>query len=338
MKAIVFPTTKQLEIQSVDDPSCGDDDVVIEVTSCGICGTDLHIYRGEYFSDFPLIPGHEFHGKVVEVGKNVTQYSIGDRVTVDPNLYCGKCSRCRNEQSNQCLNLGTVGVSRDGGFAEYVTVPERACYPIPVSLSDTQAAFIEPLACVVYALRRMRVYPADRVLIIGAGPMGLLLVQALRHNGASLITVLEKQEHRLNLAKGMGANSIVFAGAEQDEQLKQVAPEGFDIVIDATGVPAVIQNAFNYLKPRGQFLQFGVAPMGAKIEIEPYAIFRYDWTIVGSFALCYTFQPSIDWLANGVIDVEPLVSHTVPMQEFGKVFDMFGKGETLKVHIDIQSS
>ena len=338
MKAIVFPKTQEIDIQQVDDPQCADDNVVVEVTSCGICGTDLHIFKGEYMSDFPLIPGHEFHGKVVEVGKNVSQYKVGDRVTVDPNLYCGKCSRCRNEQSNQCLNLSVVGVTRSGGFAEYVTVPERACYPIPDSLSDTQSAFIEPLACVVYALRRMRVNPADRVLIIGAGPMGLLLIQALRHSGASLITVLEKQEHRLQLAKGMGANSVVSAGKDQDKELKEISSAGFDIVIDATGVPAVIQNAFNYIKPRGQFLQFGVAPMGAKIEIEPYAIFRYDWQIIGSFALCYTFQPAIDWLAHGVIDVEPLVSHTVPMAEFSRVFNMFDNGETLKVHIDIQSS
>lgn len=338
MKAIIFPESKQLELQRVDDPTCGVNDVIIEIKSCGICGTDLHIYNGEYFSDFPLIPGHEFHGRIVEVGKDVSSLKIGDRVAVDPNLYCGKCSRCRNEQANQCLNLSAVGVTRSGGFAEYVSVPQQACYPIPDSLMDTQAAFIEPLACVVYALRRMRVHPADRVLIIGAGPMGLLLVQALRHSGASLVTILEKQEERLGMAGGMGANSLVTAGAEQDEHLKSISPEGFDIVVDATGVPAVIQNAFNYLKPRGQFLQFGVTPMGAKIEIEPYLIFRNDWSIIGSFALCYTFKPAIDWLAHGVIDVNPLVSHTVGIKQFGEVFDLFGKGQTLKVHIDIASS
>jgi 2-desacetyl-2-hydroxyethyl bacteriochlorophyllide A dehydrogenase len=338
MKAVVFPKSQELQIQTIDDPTCASDEVVIEVRSCGICGTDLHIFRAEYMSDFPLIPGHEFHGKVIEVGKDVSNLKIGDRVTADPNLYCGKCSRCRNEQSNQCLNLSVVGVTRSGAFAEYVAVPERACYPIPDHLTDTQAAFIEPLACVVYALRRMRVYPADRVLIIGSGPMGLLLVQALRASSASLITVLEKQEHRLTMAQSMGANATVQAGEGQTARLRELSPEGFDVVIDATGVPAVIQNAFNYLKPRGQFLQFGVAPMGAKIEIEPYAIFRYDWTLIGSFALCYTFQASIDWLANGVIDVAPLVSHTVPMNDFAELFDMFGKGQTLKVHIDIKNS
>ena len=338
MKAVVFPDAQQLQIEQVPDPEYGADEVIVEVTSCGICGTDLHIYRAEYMSDFPLIPGHEFHGKVVEVGKNVTNLKVGDRVAVDPNLYCGKCSRCRNEQSNQCLNLEVVGVTRNGAFSNFVNVPERACYPLPDNMTDTQAAFVEPLACVVYALRRMRVYPADRVLIIGAGPMGLLLVQALRHNGASLITVMEKQQHRLDMAKSMGANAVVLAGTDQDAHLRDLSHDGFDVVIDATGIPAVIQNAFKYLKPRGQFLQFGVAPMGQKIEIEPYMIFRYDWTIIGSFALCYTFQPAIDWLANGVIDVDPLVSHHVPMDDFAEVFDMFGKGQTLKVHIDLHQS
>lgn len=337
MKAIVFPAPNRIELTQADDPSCGDDDVVVKVGSAGICGTDIHISRAEYMSDFPLIPGHEFHGSIVEKGKNVTQYKIGDRVAVDPNLYCGKCERCRNEQANQCLNLSVVGVTRAGAFAEYVSVPERACYPIPDSMTNQQAAFVEPLACVVYALRRMRVNPADRVLIVGAGPMGLLLVQALRHSGGAIITVVEKQPDRLELAKVMGANFAIDADENQDGNLEEIAPGGFDIVIDATGVPAVIQRAFTYLKPRGQFLQFGVAPMGAKIEIEPYAIFRYDWRIIGSFALCYTFKPSIDWLASGAIDVSQLVSHTGALSNFGELFEQFGKGQTLKVHIDMES-
>lgn len=335
MKAVIFPSVEKIEIQTVPDPSCGADEVIVKVASTGICGTDLHIYRGEYFSEFPLIPGHEFHGTIVEKGKNVTQLNIGDRVAVDPNLYCGKCSRCRNEQSNQCLNLQAVGVTRNGAFAEFVNVPERACYPIPDSLTNKQAAFIEPLACVVYALRQMRVNPADRVLIVGVGPMGLLLVQALRHSGGSLIVVTDKQPSRLKLAKDMGANVAVTADAEQDAHLNEIAPEGFDIVIDATGVPKVIEKSFDYLKPRGTFLQFGVAPIGAKIEIEPYKFFRNDWKMLGTFALCYTFQPSIDWLVNDVIDVSQLVSHNMSIDQFGKGFDLFDKGETLKVHIDI---
>lgn len=337
MRAITFTDSRSIELQDVPDPQCGPDDVVVQVKSCGICGTDLHIFRGEYMSNFPLIPGHEFHGVVVETGKNIQYVKVGDRVTVDPNLYCGKCARCRNEESNQCLNLKVVGVTRSGAFADYVTVPESACYPIPDHMTNTQAAFIEPLACVVYALRRTRVPPAAKTLIMGAGPMGLLLVQALRHSGSSLISVLEKQPARLEMAGGMGGNGLVAAGDHQDEHLRDLAPDGYDLVIDATGVPAVIERGFKYLRPRGQFLQFGVAPIGQTIQVSPYDIFRNDWSIIGSFALCYTFQPSIDWLANGVIDVAPLVSHTLPLASFQEGFDMFGKGQTLKVHIDMEA-
>lgn len=337
MKAVRFPAPHQIAVETVPDPTYGDHDVIVAVTSAGICGTDLHIFRDEFGATFPLIPGHEFHGRVVEVGSAVTTVRVGERVVIDPNLYCGICSRCRNEQHNQCLNLAAVGVTRDGGFAEYVSVPQSACYPLPDGMTDKQAAFVEPLACVVYALRRMRVQPADRVLILGAGPMGLLLVQALRHSGASLLVVTEKQPHRAELARSMGANAAVLAGSEQAAHLRDLAPEGFDIVIDATGVPKVIESGFAHLKPRGTFLQFGVTPNNAQITVSPYDIFRKDWTILGSFALSYTFQPAIDWLHYGVIDAEPLVSHVVPMDDFAEVFGMFGSGQTLKVHLTIGS-
>ena len=313
--------------------------MVIKVAQAGICGTDIHIYNNEYMSDFPLIPGHEFSGEIVAVGRdvNVNQFNIGDRVAADPNLYCMHCDFCRNEQANHCANWEGIGITRAGGFAEYVNVPARACYKLPDSMSAEQAAFIEPLACVVHAMKRFPVYPADKVLIIGAGPMGLLLVQALRHGNASNITVTEKQPARLELAKAMGANNVVMADANQTEALKEISPYGFDAVIDATGVPKVIEGAFQYLKPRGRFLQFGVTPMNAKIEISPYDLFHNDWSIIGSFALSYTFLPSIDWLASGVIDVSQLVSHTVPLQGFESAFKQFEAGQTLKVHVKMDA-
>jgi threonine dehydrogenase-like Zn-dependent dehydrogenase len=185
-------------------------------------------------------------------------------------------------------------------------------------------------------MKRIHVLPADPVLILGAGPMGLLLVQALQRMGASYVAVVEKQPARLELAKAMGASFAVPAGADQDAALKEIAPRGFGVVIDATGAPAVIEGAFRYLRPRGTYLQFGVAPNHARISVSPYDIFRNDWTIVGSFALCYTFLPAIDWLASGAIDIAPLVSHVAPMHEFASVFQQFAAGQTLKVHVEMQ--
>ena len=334
MKAIVFPKPEAIAYTTVPDPTCAPDEVVVQVEMTGICGTDLHIYRNEYMGEFPLIPGHEFGGRVVEVGNQVkSSIKIGDRVAVDPNLYCGYCDFCRREQANHCLNWQGVGVTRDGGFADYVAAPAKACYTVPDSLSDKQMAFIEPLACIVHGMSRLRIPPADAILLFGAGPIGLLLLQAMRHSGAGPIIVVEKQPERLQLAAELGATATLEAGPNLDEELKVLAPHGFGVVADATGVPAVIQNGFKYLAPRGQFLMFGVAPMDAQINISPYDVFRNDWQIIGSFALCYTFQQAITWLETGIVNIDPLVSHTAPLADFSTLFHQFAEGQTRKVHL-----
>jgi 2-desacetyl-2-hydroxyethyl bacteriochlorophyllide A dehydrogenase len=333
MRAVVFGAPESVAVEHVDDPVCAPDEVIVQVSLAGICGTDLHIYRNEYMSSFPLIPGHEFGGVIAEVGGSVQELRPGDRVAVDPNLYCNSCDFCRDQQNNHCLNWQGVGITRPGGFAEYVAVPSRACYRLPEGLSDSQAAFIEPLSCVVHALKRLRTSPGDDVLIFGTGPLGLVLVQALRHSGAARVVVVGRRPERLALARQFGAAEAILAGPGQAGVLRDLAPRGFAIVIDATGAPAVIEQALDYLKPRGQYLVFGVAPKQATITLRPYDIFRNDWTIVGSFALCYTFQPAIAWLLNGVIDIGPLVSHTLPLADFPNALGMFARGETLKVQL-----
>ena len=333
MHAVVFPAPETVSVERVPDPAPQRDEVVVQVAASGLCGTDLHIYRNEYMSDFPVIPGHEFGGVIAEVGQDVTSFRPGDRVVVDPNLYCGHCYFCRNEQSNHCLNWEGIGITRPGSFAEYVAAPARACYRLPDNLSDAQAAYVEPVACVVHSLKRIRIWPGDEILIFGAGPMGLLLVQALRHMGASLVVVVEKQPDRLALASHMGASATVLSCPDQAEALRELAPYGFGVVVDATGVPAVIEQAFQYLKPRGQYLQFGVAPKDARISLSPYDLFQHDWTVVGSFALCYTFQPAIAWLSSGILQVESLISHTLPLTEFPAALQAFAAGRTMKVHL-----
>jgi 2-desacetyl-2-hydroxyethyl bacteriochlorophyllide A dehydrogenase len=333
MQAVVFPSPGKISIEQVNDPICDTKDVIVQISQVGICGTDLHIYLDEFHSKFPLIAGHEFVGIVEEAGKDVTSLKRGDRVVVDPNLYCGECYFCRQEQSNHCLNWQGVGITRPGGLAQYVSVPVRATYRIPESLTDTQAAFIEPVSCVIYALKRLRVWPGDEVLIFGAGPMGLLLVQALKHSGASRIDVVEKRLERRKLCLKMGATTAVDAVTNPSTTLFELAPYGYAIVIDATGVPDVIQNALQLLKPRGQFLQFGVVPKGATVQWEPYEIYHKDLTVIGSFALCYTFQPAVAWIDNHVVEVENLVSHILPLSEFEAGFRDFANGKTLKVHL-----
>lgn len=333
MRAVVFPEPEAITVQTVADPECAPDGVVVRVATCGICGTDVHIYHNEYMSTYPLIPGHEFSGEIVEVGSEVTDLAVGDRVAVDPNLDCGHCDYCRREQANHCSNWNGIGITKPGGFAEYCAAPAKACYKLPEGMTDEQAAFIEPLSCVVFALQRIRTWPGDDVLIFGAGPMGLQLLQAFGHSGAARVVMVDMKEERLALATELGADATVLAGDDAAGALRSIAPEGFPIVVDATGVPAVIERAFDYLRPRGQYLQFGVAPNDATVRVKPYDIFSNDWSIVGSFAACHTFLPSIAWLANDVVDVSKLVSHRVDFDGFEEAFHAFEAGKTLKVHV-----
>jgi threonine dehydrogenase-like Zn-dependent dehydrogenase len=324
MHALVIEAPGAAAYREVPTPVPGAGEVLIRVAAAGLCGTDLHIYRGEYEAEYPVIPGHEFAGTIAGLGQGVDDLSLGQRVAADPNVFCGRCTYCRREMHNQCLNLRAIGVTADGAFAEYVLAPREVVYPIG-DLPFEQAAFIEPLSCVVYAMQRARPNPGDRVLLFGAGPMGCLLTQMLAHSGAAQLVVVDRLPDRLALAESLGASDTILAGAETSGQdhgakLRALVPGGYDFVIDATGVPAVVEEAFSYLAPRATLFMFGVCPVGARISIEPYQVFRNDWRIIGSFALCYTFQESIRLLQRGVVQVEPLMSHRLPLSEAGAAF------------------
>jgi len=181
MKALVIESPGSAATRQVPTPTPGPGEVLIRVAAAGLCGTDLHIYRGEYEAEYPIIPGHEFAGTVAAVGEGVDEFYVGQRVAADPNIFCHQCAYCRREMHNQCLNLRAIGVTTDGAFAEYVLAPRSVVYAI-ADLPFEQAAFIEPLSCVVYAMQRARPNPGDRVLLFGAGPMGCLLTQMLRRS------------------------------------------------------------------------------------------------------------------------------------------------------------
>lgn len=331
MNAVVFPAAGRIEVGSVPDPECGRDEVVVRVARAGLCGTDIHIHRNEYLSPFPLIPGHEFAGEVVEIGQDVRHLQVGDRVAVDPNIDCLACEFCRRQQNNHCSNWAGIGITRPGAFAQFVAAPARLAYKLPATIDDAQAAFIEPVSCVVHAMNRLPFSAGDTVLLFGAGPIGLVLMQMLKLRGASTLVVVDRQAHRLALASQLGATHALLADESLDEALKTIAPAGFAIVADATGAAAVIQRAFDYLRPCGAYLQFGVSPKDKTITLSPFRIFKHDWTIIGTFALRYTFEPAIALLGSRAIDIAPLISDVLPLQQFEQGFAAFEKGQSLKV-------
>ena len=315
MKAARFEQPGQAVVTTVPDPTPGPDDVLIKVHAAGICGTDLHIFKGEYEAKYPLIPGHEFSGEVVAVGANVRNFRVGDRVTGDPNIPCNRCDYCQRNEPNQCANIENIGVTLNGAFAEYVVVPESCVFSIG-DLSYRAAALVEPLACVVWGLLQVQIQPGDTALILGAGPMGCLLVQSLKQAGASQVVITDVAPWRLELAAQLGASATVLADAGEAAALRRLAPDGFNIVVDATGIPAVLETAFNYVKPRGKVWVFGVTPRGTLAHFPAYEVFRKDLKIVGSFAVNRTFPQAIALVQSGAVQVEPLISHELPLDGF----------------------
>lgn len=301
-----------------DRPAVGPGEVLIGIRRAGICGTDMHIWHGAYeLARFPLVPGHEFSGVVEATGAGVTRFEVGDRVTADPNVPCLTCAECRRNMFNQCRDLIVVGITRAGAFAEYVCVPERVVFGIG-DLSFAAGALVEPLACVAWGLKRVEVRPGDRAIVFGAGPMGCLLMQAVRAAGASSVTVVDREPSRLALAAELGASHVLEADAARPGTTRDIAPHGFELVVDATGVAKVVEGAPAYARSGGTIWVFGVAPEDAFARFRPYELFRRDLRVIGSFAVNQTFPDAIALIEGGAVQVEPLVSHVVPLESFAE--------------------
>ena len=335
MKAALIEQPNRATVISTPEPVPGADDVLIKVRAAGICGTDLHIFKGEYEAIYPLIPGHEFSGEVVAVGANVRNFKVGDRVTADPNIPCNRCSSCQRNEPNQCKNLQAIGVTRSGGFAEYVIVPEGNVFSIG-DMTYSAAALIEPLACVVWGIKRIAVQPGDSALVFGAGPMGILVAQSLKQAGAARVVVTDVVPWRLELAEQLGATQTVVADAKQAATLKALEPDGYDIVVDATGIPAVLEGTFPYAKARGKIWVFGVTPVGTFVKFPAYEVFRRDLQIIGSFAVNRTFPQAITLIQSGAIQVEPLISHQLPLGDFVRGMELAEKDpKRVKIHFNL---
>jgi 2-desacetyl-2-hydroxyethyl bacteriochlorophyllide A dehydrogenase len=335
MKAARIIRPGEAVITNTPEPVVGTDDVLIAVRAAGICGTDLHIFKGEYEATYPLIPGHEFSGEVVAVGQNVHRFKVGDRVTADPNIPCNRCSYCQRNEPNQCRHLQAIGVTRNGGFAEYVVAPEANVFAIG-GMSYSAAALIEPLACVAWGLTQVGVQVGDSALVFGAGPMGCLVAQGLKSAGAARVVVTDVVPWRLKLVESLGISATVMADESQPTRLKSLAPDGFEIVVDATGIPAVLESTFQHIKPRGKVWVFGVTPVGTQVKFPAYEVFRRDLKIIGSFAVNRTFPQSIALIQSGAVQVEPLVSHELPLDEFQRGLEVAETDPArMKVHFGI---
>lgn len=318
MKAAQIAQPGEMKIIDMPCPDPAPDEVLIRVMASGICGTDVHIFRGEYLGGYPVIPGHEFSGTVEAVGSRVTRFAPGDRVAVEPNIACDNCEACLNNRQNFCLNWQAVGVTRPGGMAQYTTAPEKAVFNIG-DLPFEAGAFVEPLSCVLHGLERLGPDLADTVAILGAGPIGMLLLQGIRAQGASRVTVVDKNTARVSFAAELGADQALTS-------LDDLQRDGYDVVIDATGAIPVMQRALDFARPGGKVLLFGVPPSGKELCVEAFQIFRKGLTILSSFTSVRNSYQAVNLLRSGRIQVDRLVSHRLPLEEFQHGIETIERG------------
>jgi len=333
MKALVIEGPYQAVVKEVPYPKPAAGELTIKVERAGICGTDVHIFKGEFMSSFPIIPGHEFSGVVHEIGENVEGWQVGDRVAVEPTQTCGKCRYCKTQRANQCTNWRAIGVNRNGAMAEFVSVPAQLALKMPDSMDFETGAFVEPMACVVHALNRLQAKAGDRILLFGAGAMGQQLIQSLVKVGASELVVVDISQEKLDMALKYGATKAIESKHLMEEIGPEVRPEGFDIVIDATGILSIIEQAFTFMGPTAKYLQFGVTAQNESIRLDPFELYNKDWTVMGSMAINYSFIPAFEWLKENRVNVKPLLSKVINLDEAVDFFTQPRDAALMKVQI-----
>lgn len=334
MKALVVSAPGMWSV--VDDapvPRPGDGQVQVRVMAAGICGSDLHILAGEFPpTPYPITPGHEFSGVVSQAGPGVTDVAVGDRVAVDPSLFCGRCRYCHAGRGNLCAHWGAIGDTANGAFAEYVVVPQQNAYRLPDSLSFAAGALVEPMSCVVHGLHRLAMRPGSDLLIVGGGTIGLALLQAARRSGATAVDVADTDPSRLARARSFGAGDVAASAAE----LVSARGRGYEYVIEATGVPSAGQAALAALDRGGTLLIFGVAPEHAQISVSPFRVYNDEQTILGTMAVLDSFAPALSMLASGVIDAGQMVTHRFRLDQFDQALAAMRDRQGLKVQVSFE--
>ncbi|WP_320128255.1 zinc-dependent alcohol dehydrogenase family protein [uncultured Sphaerochaeta sp.] len=330
MRAVLIEKPGVISVQEAPMPVIEDDEVLIKVMSSGICGTDVHIFHGEYLGSYPIIPGHEFSGIVEKVGKLTKRIQVGDHVAVEPNIACDDCENCLENRQNFCVHWEGVGVSRPGGMAEYVKAPEKAVFSIG-SLSFDEGAFCEPLSCVLHGIEQIPLKLGDRVLVLGAGPIGMLLARTAKIRGASTIVQVDKNPSRLAMAKAYAADEVF-------NDLELLKGQVFDVVIEASGTKYLLENSLHFARSGGSVLFFGVPKNDLLIQLSPFEIFSRSLKIIGTYTSVRNSMQALRLMESHQIDVRPLINPILPLSSFslGVQSLVEGKEGVMKVMIKPQ--
>jgi len=334
MRAVVFDEGSTWAVHDdIPIPVPGVGEVLLRPLRTGMCGTDEHLLHGGFIAVFPLIPGHEIVAEVVAYGPDTDGPAIGSQVVVDPATFCGACSACRRGEPGHCENFGSLGCDRPGGYADYLVAGVEKLFPTN-GLDPDIAVLTEPLACAMHGVDQLALKPASDVLIFGAGPTGLLLAQLVRMAGAARVTVAAPTASKLEIALKHGADNVVRVDradpAVAEAELRAIAPDGFDAIIEATGSIPVFETALRLARTGGQVLVYGLANPEAAAAVRPYDIFSRELTIKGSFAQSNCVGRALFALQSGRISTEGIVTATISLDDFGTAFTNLHDSEQIK--------
>lgn len=322
MQALRLFAPHDLRLVEVDDPKVMADEVKVRVDGCGVCGTDRHLYHGEFPSRGPVTLGHEFCGIVIEAGANAA-IPVGTRVTCDPNDACMTCPACLKGRTNLCERNVASGISRDGGFAPIAVLPARRAIALPTDLPPLYGAFAEPLACTIHGLDMAALRPGERCLILGGGVIGLLALQLARLAGAETM-LLTRSREKQDLALSLGANHV----ATTSEAARAIWPGGAEAVLECAGVVDTVEMAPSLCATGGRVVILGVLPQGQRVQIEPFDLLFREIQLLHSFINPFTQTRAAALIASGAVSVAPLISRVVPLSEaHGVIAKPAAKGE-----------
>lgn len=348
MKAVVlhgpdnYPNN--YEVMDIEKPVCGSDDILLKMKAAALCGTDKRIFTGAKTKGVrkDSVIGHEICGIIDEVGKNVIGFKKGDRVAIANVIPCGHCSACLNGRENACLHRQAIGYEFNGGFEEYVLIP-AVCIrsgnvvKLPDNVSYAAGALIEPLACCIRGLRNTGTGFNDTVLIIGAGPIGLMHLQLSLISGAKSVIVSELDKEKRELAKKLGAKIVVDPATEDLSKIvmDETGGEGVDRIVMAIGVNALVDSTFKLARKGGTVCLFAGFPKGKMSEFDPSVIHYNELNITGSTAYKrIDYLQAADMVSTGKIDLDAIVSHKFRIEDFREALDLHMKGTALKVVIE----
>jgi L-iditol 2-dehydrogenase len=327
MQALVLTEYRKLELQDVDQPKIGPEDVLVQVAACGICGSDVHGYDGSSGRRVPpIIMGHEAAGTIAEVGSSVNRVQIGDRVTFDSTISCGRCEPCRRGAVNLCVSRRVLGVScndyrQHGAFANLVAVPQNILYPLPRDMPFEHAAFIEPVSVAVHAVDRLTIQPGERAVVVGSGMIGLLVIQALKAAGCRRVIAVDIDSGRLELAIQVGATETI--DSKQSDATKNILEltggEGADVAVEVVGNAAALSTAIAAVRRGGRIGLVGnLAP---EVPFPLQAVVTRELTLYGSCSSAGEYSKAIEMVASGAIQVTPLISAIAPLADGPQWFE-----------------